>query len=173
MPVLWYGEPPESWLPDNFKTHLANNRTAINYLKCNAEMRADLARCGEYAQKVKLTFDENDVDSCELCLKLKDRIFDLSEFPELPFENCTSETGCKCRVENALDEDEQNGIVFRVMMSDDDWAEDEIDNEMEDEVDDKTDDAFIKLSQLKKMLDNGLITNEEYQKKKLEILSRM
>ena len=162
MPTLWYGEPPENWLPDNFTTHVKSNTVAINYLKCNAEIREDLARYGDYAKKVKLVFDENDIDSCEWCLKLNGRIFDLKEFPELPFENCTSETGCKCRVESVFEEDEESGVVFRVVMSDDDLTDDETD-----------DDAFAKLSQLKKMLDNGLITEEDYQKKKDEILSRM
>ena len=168
MPVLWYNEPAESWLPENFVSAVKSNKVAINYLKCNAEVREDLARYGNYAKKVKLTFDENDIESCALCLKLNEKVFDLKDFPELPFENCTSETGCKCRVDSVFDEDEdgERGL-FKIVISGDDEADE---NEGED---DTEDDAFAKLSQLKKMLDNGLITDEEYQKKKSEILSRM
>ena len=168
MPVLWYNEPAENWLPESFVSPLKSNKVSINYLKCNAEIREDLARYGNYAKKVKLTFDENDIESCALCLKLNEKVFDLKDFPELPFEGCASETGCKCRVDSVFDEDEDSErSLFKIVISSDDEAA------KSDGEDDAEDDAFAKLSQLKKMLDNGLITDEEYQTKKSEILSRM
>lgn len=106
MPALWYNEPAENWLPENFVLSSRGNKVAISYLKCNAEIREDLARYGNYAKKAKLTFDENDIESCALCLKLNEKVFDLKDFPELPFEGCISETGCKCRVDSVFDEGE-------------------------------------------------------------------
>jgi len=160
--VLWYKESAENWLPESFVSPVKNNKVAINYLKVNAEIRENVARIGKYAKKVKLTFNEYDIESCDLCLRLNNKVFDLKDVPELPFENCTSETGCRCRVDNVYNE-------FNAYEDEDD-AEDDVEGDAED---DTEDDAFIKLSQLKKMLDNELITNEEYQKKKSEILSRM
>jgi len=167
MPVLWYNEPAENWLPENFVSPVKSNKVAINYLKCNAQIRENLARYGDYAKQVRVTFDENDIESCALCLKLNEKVFDLKEFPELPLENCTSETGCKCRVDAVFNEEGGETELFKIVISGDSEADE---NEGKD---DTEGDAFAKLSQLKKMLDNGLITDEEYQKKKSEILSRM
>lgn len=163
MPDLWFGESSANWLPPGFTTHLQSNAIAINYLKCNARMREDLARYSEFAERVRLVFDENDIDSCELCLKLNGKVFDRAAFPELPCENCTSETGCKGRIESDF-ETEREGVSFKVIVSDEDSVEV---NPIAD------DDAFEKLSQIKKMLDNSLITEEQYEKKKSEILSRL
>jgi len=167
MPVLWFTELAEDWLPANFVSTVKSNRVAINYLKCNAEIRGYLASYGDCTEKVKLTFDENDVESCALCLKLNEKVIYLNNFPDLPFENCTSETGCKCRVDGVYEKyvDDKNGgginELFEIAISGD------------DKTDENEDNAFAKLSQLKKMIDNGLITDDEYQKKKSDILSRM
>jgi len=168
MPALWYNESAESWLPENFVSPVKSNKVAINYLQCNAEIRETLARLDQPGcrTKVKLTFDENDIESCPLCQKLHNKVFYLKDFPELPFENCTSETGCRGIIDGIFDEieDGEGGfcIVSGVAVADENEGEDNIGN-----------DAFAKLSQLKKMFDNGLITDEEYQRKKSEILSRM
>lgn len=139
------------------KLILAAILIAINYLKCNAEMRKNLARCEKYTDKVKLIFSNVDIDSCGLCKKLKNQVFDLKNFPELPLENCTSQTGCKCEIEEVYDE------------------QDKI--ECENVINVLTDvgnlELFTKLSHLKKLFDNDLITEEEYQQKKAEILSRL
>ena len=158
MSILWYyDELSESWLPDDFETHLGSNTIAINYLKCNAEMRKNLANCQRYTDKVKITFSKVDVDSCALCKKLKNQVFDLKNFPELPLENCTSQTGCKCEIEEVYDE--QDTSECENVLS----ALTEVGNL----------ELFTKLIQLKKLFDNDLITEEEYQQKKTEILSRL
>ena len=38
MPVLWYNEPAENWLPENFVSPVRSNKVVINYLKCNADV---------------------------------------------------------------------------------------------------------------------------------------
>ena len=154
---LWYREPAENWLPDTFQTVLKSRSVAINFLKCNAWLREDASRYTEFPnEKIRLVFDEGDVDSCEFCLRLNGQVFLPSELPELPREGCTSETGCKVRIEGVFDED------------------DSIDETETDSSDDEfTDDEVIKLGKIKKMLDMGLITESEYQQKKSEILSRI
>ena len=105
MSVLFYNEPSDKWIPDNFTTHLKSNIVAINYLKVNAELREELSQIEKYAKKARIVFDDNDVDSCELCTKLNGKMLDLKDFPELPFENCTSDVGCRCRIETTYDDD--------------------------------------------------------------------
>ncbi len=117
----------------------------------------------KYAKQVKLVFDDNDVESCELCIKLNGKLLNLKDVPELPFRDCTSESGCKFRLETMFDD---NFVYLEGDELDDD--ESEADEEGSDNYD-----AVAKLEQLKKMLNNGLITEEDYQKKKNEILSRM
>ena len=111
----------------------------------------------------EVVFDPNDIDSCELCMALNGKVFDIEDFPELPLENCTSETGCQCDIEYIYDDDE-DGELFRIAFMEE---EDDLDERFERE------DPVTKLRQLKEMLDSDLITEAEYQKKKEEILSRM
>jgi hypothetical protein len=81
----------------------------------------------------------------------------LEEMPDLPLESCTSETGCKCRVEVVHDYPRHSGGgVFEVKLAE---------NEKGDE------NAFNRLSELKRMFDNGLITEEEFLAKKAQILA--
>jgi hypothetical protein len=42
MPVLWYQESAENWLPETFISPVKSNKVAINNLKCNAEIRENL-----------------------------------------------------------------------------------------------------------------------------------
>jgi len=35
-------------------------------------------------------------DSCEACVSLSIKSYTLDEVPELPYEHCTSEKGCRC-----------------------------------------------------------------------------
>jgi hypothetical protein len=162
MPVLWFREPAENWLPEGFATHLTSNARAVNYLTRNAAIRRDLAYHEQYAERVKIVFDEYDPDSCEACRKLNGSVLHPKDVPELPLQDCTSETGCKCRIESFYEGDgPSTGVSFRVQPVD------------EASTDEPAYDPVETLTQLRKMLDRGLITPEEYQAKKLDILSRM
>ena len=95
MSELWLDESAENWLSKEFVSPLKNNQTAINHLKYNAEIRRRIAQKNNDSgnKEFKLIFyeDEYEIDSCSLCLNLKDKIFKAKDFPELPIENCTSE----------------------------------------------------------------------------------
>lgn len=161
--ALWRDESAIVWLPDDFSTHLKSSQVAINYLARSAELRGMLARYKDFAKKVRVVFDPNDIDTCELCMALNGKVFDIEDFPELPLEDCTSETGCQCNIEYIYDDDEDSEPFEVVFMEE----EDELDEYFERE------DPVAKLRQLKEMLESDLITEAEYQKKKEEILSRM
>jgi hypothetical protein len=159
MTKLWYGESAVDWLPDAFPTPLKSVQVAVNYLMRHAEIRHSISQVDEYAKRLKIVFDSSDIDSCHLCLALDSKEFDKDEFPDLPFENCTSETGCMCHVVPIYDFDSSSiEVSFNDYNEDDDFGGGS---------------PVAKLKQLKEMLDNELITQAEYDKKKAEILSRL
>lgn len=158
MGELWADESAEAWLPDTFVSTLKNNQIAINYLKVNAEIYREVYDDDDYYyyyyyydRKFKLVFDECDIDSCSLCLQLKDKVFDKKSFPDLPMENCTSEKGCQCTVYEVFDNDS--------------------DEENEVHKTDPTFNVFLKIKNLKDMLDQKLITNEHYEKSVADLLA--
>ncbi len=158
MSQLWYGEVAVNWLPDDFATNVRNAEVAVNYLQCNARFKRMAASCPRN-ERVKILFDFDDIDSCESCLALANKEFDVQDLPELPLMNCTSEQGCKCR----LGSTHEQGVVF-------DYIESRENND-EDLASGGT--ALEKLRQLKEMLDANLITQEDYDTKKAKILSQM
>jgi hypothetical protein len=107
MSILWQDEPVINWIPISFHTHLKSNEVAANYLRQNAKIREELARIKEYSEQVKVTFYSNDIDSCELCLALNGKVIDIKNFPDLPFEGCKSDFGCKCDLRYPDEEDEE------------------------------------------------------------------
>ena len=111
MSILWRGELAIGWLPTGFRTNLKSSEVAANYLRQNAKIREELARIKEYSKQVKVTFYPADIDSCELCLALNGNVIDITNFPELPFEGCKSDTGCQCYLQYPYKEesdDEEN-----------------------------------------------------------------
>ncbi len=149
MDMLWHQDfgTKQNWLPENFSTGHIKIECAANYLRCNAKFRKLLSTIAQHAEKVRIVFNENDITSCDHCSELNGKIFNVSDFPNLPLDNCTSDTGCRCQLE-----------AYEYLYYDDDTSHD-ID--------------YIKLKQLRKMMDHGLITEDEYEKKKAEILARM
>ena len=158
MTQLWHGELATNWLPEGTNTRLKSNQVAVNYLIRHADFSRQIKSAGDYDQRLKIVFESNDIDSCDLCLALSGQEFDKDKFPELPFVDCTSETGCMCRVESVYEH--RDSDVFEIIIGDEDFEDD-------------GGDPVSKLRQLKEMLDEDLITQDEYTAKKAEILSRM
>ena len=160
MKSLWKREVVEKWLPDSFSSPFKDSQVPVNYLIRHAEFQRQLSELRQFSKQVKVSFDSGDIDSCDLCLALNRKTLDIDDFPELPMPGCTSETGCMCRLEWA-----------------DDGGEEDFDEGDEDTVtfsSDLADENPIgTLRVLKQMLDEGLITQEEYNEKKREILSRL
>lgn len=61
--------------------HLQHLRDCASWARLGIT-KAKIRGCGE--------------DSCEACQKLADRLWPLDDLPELPYENCTCELGCRC-----------------------------------------------------------------------------
>ena len=163
MTILWvYPATTENWLPDNLNIGMDSER-AMNYLKCNADIAEILRGYKGQVKKVKVSFDEDDLDSCAECRKLNGQEIDVKDFPELPCENCTSLKGCKCKIEDPSD--------FEI----EDFSELAITNLINEKVlrIDDTEDHFSRLAQLRKMYQSDLITEEEYNVKKKQILERL
>lgn len=55
----------------------------------------ELRRAGQSAVEV---IGPNDRDVCEECQAIQGRRYKLDEVPELPYDRCTNETGCRCWV---------------------------------------------------------------------------
>jgi hypothetical protein len=157
MQLLWRDKSLQAWLPEHFSLAKQTPTIAAKYLICNAEIRRSIQQIKEYATKARFVFNDYDIESCQQCLSLRGQVFALEEMPDLPLESCTSETGCKCRVEVVHDYPRHSGGgVFEVKLAE---------NEKGDE------NAFNRLSELKRMFDNGLITEEEFLAKKAQILA--
>ncbi len=160
MHLLWRDESLESLSSSNNLSGLQNDRIAINYILAHTRITESIERHKEYAKQVKIEFNSGDIDSCELCQALNGKVFDVDKVPELPMVGCTSDTGCKCHIDSIFD-DNDDGLSFKI----------HFDGNDNDEEDDEST-AIDKLRQLKQMLDEKLITEVEYEKKKTEILSR-
>lgn len=159
MSSLWGDKKPEYWLPENFSTPISDNKRAINYLLRNAQFNQHLTGASKFTKKLKIVFESSDVDSCPLCLKLNGEVFDIDKVPELPMEGCTSEIGCMCNFEDFFDD---NDTSYEIKFTEE---------EME-EMEDLETNPIKRLRFIKQMLDEGLITQQEHDKKKKEILDK-
>jgi hypothetical protein len=153
MQSLWRDESPETWLPMTFSSGLKNNRVAINYLATHARIKGEVEGYKSYAKRVRIVFYSGDIDSCELCQSLNGKVIDIDKVPELPMPGCTSDTGCKCNIQSVFEETGDD--FFGVTIS----AEEN--------------DPLENMRQLKQMLDERLITQDEYNRKKAEILAKL
>jgi hypothetical protein len=161
MHLLWRDEFIETLSSSDNLSGLRNDRVAINYIIAHTRIHESIDRCKEYAKQVKIEFASGDIDSCELCQALNGKVFDIDKVPELPMIGCTSDTGCKCHIDSIFEEIDDNGLSFKIHIDDDG-----------DEEDDESK-LITKLRQLKQMLDEKLITEIDYEKKKAEILSEL
>lgn len=165
MKTLWKTESPEKWLPETFTSPFKNNTIPINYLIRNAEFQRRLSSTREFSKQVKINFHSGDIDSCSLCLALNGKVFNVDAVPELPIPGCTSETGCMCNLdsiydeEDEFDEEDDSAVIFSTDLTDENLAIGE--------------NPVGALRVLKQLLDEGLITQEDYDEKKKELLSRL
>jgi hypothetical protein len=165
MKTLWKTEVPEKWLPETFTSPFKNIEIPINYLIRYAEFQRHLSTIREYSKQVKVNFHSGDIESCNLCLALDGKTFDIDAVPELPMPGCTSETGCMCNLdpiydyEEEFDDEDQGVVIFSTDLTDENLALGE--------------NPVGKLRILKQMLNEDLITQAEYDEKKKEILSRL
>lgn len=97
MMSLWGTNKARAWLPAGFETGLAmDSDSAARMLLFHAQHQANLERYRKWGIKSVQILTANDQRHCEACRKLDAKTYKLSEVPELPYEKCTSEMGCRC-----------------------------------------------------------------------------
>jgi hypothetical protein len=95
MTHLWGTDRTEGWLPDDFEPNPAmDNDTAARMILFYAYHQRDIA---QYRVAGVATVETRAMeDSCTACRRLARKKFKLDELPELPYEGCTSDMGCRC-----------------------------------------------------------------------------
>jgi hypothetical protein len=159
MSQLWYNEDPLRWLPESFPASVINPGTAASYLTRAAGFKRQIARASEYDWKVRIVFSPYDVDSCGLCKRYNGKEFAPRDVPSFPLRGCTSETGCMCELETVWDD--SHSILELTF------------DELEQEEPIPSSDPVDRLRKLKEMLDLGLISQQEYDQKKHQILEEL
>jgi hypothetical protein len=92
-------------LPDDFKTELPIDNEMLpemiyNYAKHQTDM--DDYRKSGITQIEILTCGPNDPSCCPACQKLGKKKYKIDEVPELPYEKCTSNLGCRCVTDSVV-----------------------------------------------------------------------
>ena len=97
MMHLWGANECKRWLPPNFKVYrFADNATAARMLLFYAWHTVNLAQYRNWGvTEVEVLGADN---SCDACKRISGKRFKIEQVPELPYEHCTHELGCRCRV---------------------------------------------------------------------------
>lgn len=98
MMMLWGTNTTDKWLSIDFETGLSFDAdTASRMLLFYALHKLDIE---EYRKSgiVEMVEILTTSDSCNTCKKLAKKKYRLSEAPELPYEHCTHEMGCRCTI---------------------------------------------------------------------------
>jgi len=86
-----------SVLPPNLETEsVMNIATAARMIIFHARNQVHLAQFREFGCKSVEISTANDGVTCEACQKIGERKYRIDKVPELPYEKCTSDTGCRC-----------------------------------------------------------------------------
>jgi hypothetical protein len=100
MHYLWGINKSGNWIDSNFETGVDYDvTTAARLIEYNAYYKRDMRELKQKGKKiVYIISSANDSLVCLACKKLSGKKFKISEVPELPYEQCTSEMGCRCSV---------------------------------------------------------------------------
>lgn len=109
MKYLLYVRKAGDWLPKDFQLDSRLDvETAARMISFHSNYLNNLSRFERHGTKeVSIIVAD---DACEHCQKLKDKKYDLKTVPELPFEKCTSDKGCRCML--------VTGMTFEEMIAD-------------------------------------------------------
>jgi hypothetical protein len=90
---------PEKCMPGFTGVGIMDSATATRMLSFYVKHQSDLARSRELGiKKVKII----GIGGCEACSALNNKIFLFDELPELPYEKCTCDLGCRCTTRAVL-----------------------------------------------------------------------
>jgi len=97
MMYLWgTNRAKKEWLPPDFETGLSmDNHAAARMFIFHATYLVNIANYKKsgVVKRVEILAAP---DSCDACKKISGKRFKLGEVPELPYEHCTHEMGCRC-----------------------------------------------------------------------------
>jgi hypothetical protein len=86
---------PEKCMPGFAGFGVMSSATVTRMLSFYVKHQRDLARWRELGIKRATIFG---VGGCEACLALYNKTFSLDKLPELPYKDCTCNSGCRCLV---------------------------------------------------------------------------
>lgn len=144
MTMLWLKESIVEWLPEDFPVLESDYETVRNHFMRKLAISSQL-RFAEGCALVTFRLRPGASDGCGLCREIADRPIRPEDLPEIPLPNCTSRQGC-------------NGYI--------DW--DEQDDAVSVSLGGAT--AAERLAELKELLAGELITREEYDAKRRQII---
>lgn len=102
MMHLWGTNRGKEWLSPGETTGLGiDSDSAIRMLLSYAMYRHEIADYKRIGVKTVKILTCNDSHVCDECRKLASKNHKLSEVPELPYEKCTCEFGCRCWISAA------------------------------------------------------------------------
>jgi hypothetical protein len=97
MMHLWGKNKAREWLPPGFETRLImDNDAAARMIVSHASHQINMAQYRKAGVKTVEIRTANDKLVCNACRKLANKKYKLNQVPELPYEECTSEMGCRC-----------------------------------------------------------------------------
>ena len=94
---LWSIRRAKNFIPPNLETGLLlDGISAARMIKFHALNQVHLAQCRDLGCKSVEISTANDGVTCEACQKIGVRKYRIDKVPELPYEKCTSDSGCRC-----------------------------------------------------------------------------
>jgi hypothetical protein len=99
MTYLWGTNKADEWLPRGFRSGLpVNNESAVRMLVSHAVYRTDIARYRRAGVDVVRIYHVGDELVCSACRELATATYPIEHIPELPYEKCACQFGCRCFV---------------------------------------------------------------------------
>ena len=159
MEIIW-GKHCESgvdttkfWIDKTMDANKYKYDIVLNHLSVNIKLKYKVDRL--YGDMLKIKLDENQMQSCVLCAKYDGAIIKKMDIPQFPINGCDSIYECGIDIESYFEKTEDDDI-------DDETIELQ-----------STNNPVQTLRMLKEMLDDGLITQDDYDKKKNILLDIM
>jgi hypothetical protein len=99
---LWKVNKADEWLPGGFRSGLpVDNASAVRMLVSHAVYKTDLARYQASHIDVVRIYHVGDELVCDACRALETATYPIDRVPELPYEKCTCNVGCRCFIKPA------------------------------------------------------------------------
>jgi hypothetical protein len=99
MMLLWGTGTARQWLPDGFETGIRlDGNTACRMLVFHAHYLRSMKEYREADVRMAKVLGCNDGAICSECRSINGKKYPLDNVPELPYANCTCESGCRCTI---------------------------------------------------------------------------